>query len=168
MADPSSSSPTGIDSGFCFLAQVFVAAGQNSWRWVYYLPAILAGLAASLQLVFYQPPNFKQLHTVMTKREVLKTLDYGGLVIFGGSMFSLLLGISWGGQAYCKFSHRCSHYDAAKYALAWRSYKVITTIVIGAVGRICFIFYGESVKIHLGIKLADAMPQSTFLKRNNR
>jgi hypothetical protein len=61
---------------------------------------MIAGLAALLQILFYFPPEFKQLHKHRSKKEILKNLDYGGLVIFVGSFTSLLLGISWGGQEY--------------------------------------------------------------------
>jgi hypothetical protein len=61
---------------------------------------MISGLAALLQIFFYFPPEFKQLHKNSSKGRTLKGLDYGGLVIFIGSFTSLLLGISWGGQKY--------------------------------------------------------------------
>lgn len=38
---------------------------------------------------------------------VFKNFDYGGLILFSGSMVSLLLGLSWGGSQYGKFSGLC-------------------------------------------------------------
>jgi len=73
---------------------------QATWRWVYYLPALFSGLALGLQIFFYHPPAFHQLHKNHSRRAVLKSLDYGGVIIFAGSAVSILLGISWGGQKY--------------------------------------------------------------------
>jgi len=71
-----------------------------SWRWVYYTVAMFSAVSGLLQVFFYFPPAFRQLHTVLSKRKALKRLDYGGVVIFAGSATSLILGISWGGQKY--------------------------------------------------------------------
>ena len=79
-------------------------ATHASWRWVYYTAAIISGLSGLLQLFFYHPPNFHQLHTKLSRRKALAQIDYVGAILFAGSAASLLLGISWGGQKYSMIS----------------------------------------------------------------
>ncbi|OCK84372.1 siderophore iron transporter, partial [Lepidopterella palustris CBS 459.81] len=106
------------------LARTLCDRTEQGWRWVYYLVAIISFIAGLLQFVFYHPPEFHHLHTRESKRHLLKTLDYGGLIIFIGGAISLLLGISWGGQKY-----------------PWSAWQVIATIVIGGVALVCFGLY---------------------------
>lgn len=73
---------------------------QASWRWVYYMVTMFAGISLVLQILCYFPPRFQDLHTRLSKRKALMDLDYVGVFIFSGSLASLLLGIDWGGQRY--------------------------------------------------------------------
>ena len=95
-----------FDVVICLQPLIFKArefAEKASWRWVYYLSAILAAISGLLQLFFYFPPTFHHLHKGLSKRKALLDLDYGGIIIFTGGLTSLLLGISWGGQAHRMF-----------------------------------------------------------------
>lgn len=62
--------------------------------------AMFAGVSLVLQMFCYFPPRFHDLHTRLSKRKALLNLDYVGVIVFSGSLASLLLGISWGGQKY--------------------------------------------------------------------
>lgn len=62
--------------------------------------AMFARVSLVLQMFCYFPPRFHDLHTKLSKRRALLDLDYVGFVVFSGSLASLLLGISWGGQKY--------------------------------------------------------------------
>lgn len=73
---------------------------NTSWRWVFYLFSIINGLVVLLQLFFYFPPNFHQLHKGVSKAEAIRSFDYVGLGIFCGSLVSFVLGMSWAGQKY--------------------------------------------------------------------
>ncbi|KAF5988510.1 fungal trichothecene efflux pump [Fusarium coicis] len=117
---------------------------QASWRWCYYCPALFSGLAAVIQIFFYFPPDFEMLHTTLSRRSAVKRLDYGGVFIFAGSMTSLMLGISWGGQKY-----------------PWHSSEVIATIVVGGCGLIGFALYERLVPLK-----EPLMPLYMFANRN--
>ncbi|EXJ75055.1 uncharacterized protein A1O5_01751 [Cladophialophora psammophila CBS 110553] len=108
------------------IAGSFVAHTEQGWRWCYYFNAILSGVAGLLQLCFYFPPAFKDLHKRRTLREALRKFDIVGLVLFVISGACLLLGISWGGQRY-----------------PWKSGPVIGTIVSGGVGVVILLIYEE-------------------------
>lgn len=59
-------------------------------------------LSGVLLFFCYHPPRFDQLHKHKTKRQVVRDLDWIGVVMFVGSITVTLLGISWGGQVYRK------------------------------------------------------------------
>lgn len=90
-------------NSMCSVARTFVENTTASWRWCYYVLIMLSGASLLLQLFCYFPPTFKQLHQGRTKMQMIKTLDYGGFVLFSGSLACILLGISWGGQKYGTF-----------------------------------------------------------------
>lgn len=85
-------------------AGALVAHTDQGWRWCYYIMAILSALAALQQIFFYFPPTFRDLHRTRTARQALRDFDYIGLVLFAGSATVLLLGLSWGGQKYRRWS----------------------------------------------------------------
>lgn len=115
-----------------------------SWRWIYYTAAMVSGLSGLLQLAFYQPPHFRQLHTKLSRFNALRKLDYVGIAIFTGSATCLLLGLSWGGQKYRMLSLILEQHVTNMVGLAWKSGHVIGTIVAGGVGMIVFILWGMS------------------------
>ncbi|EXJ63305.1 uncharacterized protein A1O5_11626 [Cladophialophora psammophila CBS 110553] len=124
------------------LARVMV--DNASWRWVYYFSAMMSGTAGLLQLFFYFPPNFHQLHTTLSKRTTVINLDFGGVIIFTGSVTSIILGISWGGQKY-----------------PWHSGEVISTMVVGGIGLIVFVLFERFAPLK-----EPLMPLYLFRNRN--
>ncbi|CAI6290664.1 unnamed protein product [Periconia digitata] len=84
--------------------------------------------AASIVLfVFcYHPPDFKQLQRGTTARQQLKRIDYGGFALYSGGLVCLLLALSWGGNQY-----------------PWKSAQCIATLILGVLGIIAFVLYGE-------------------------
>lgn len=115
------------------LASVAVIAGTlaagvfvkyYTWRWSYYLNACLYGTTGLLVLVFYHPPptGLRRLDTNV--RTHLAKVDYIGILVFAGSLTSLLIGLTWGGSTY-----------------AWNSKQVIATLVVGCVGIFAFALY---------------------------
>lgn len=77
------------------IARNFIANTSAGWRWSYYVNLILTGLAISLAFIFYHPPIFEQLHTRASKRQVLKHLDYLGLLLFVAGLVLFLLGLRY-------------------------------------------------------------------------
>lgn len=97
-----------------------------SWRWCYYLCIILQGLALALLTAFYHPPSFKHLHTNKTRMDLVKEIDFLGVVLWTVGVVLFLLGISWGGSKY-----------------PWKSAAVISTLVLGFLGIVAFFVWGE-------------------------
>ena len=97
-----------------------------TWRWCYYLCIILQGSACVLLSVSYFPPSFSKLHTVKTRAQLIKEIDYLGILLFTCGFTIFLLGLSWGGGYY-----------------PWGSAAVISTLVIGAVLIISFFVWGR-------------------------
>ena len=62
------------------------------------------GLALLLQILFYHPPSFQQLHggkrTVMQE---VKRIDFVGIFLMVAGLSMFLLGISWGSYASVSF-----------------------------------------------------------------
>ena len=69
---------------------------NSSWRWIYYIQIILMALALFLQIIFYKPPNFKQLHGERSLRRELMRVDYVGIFLLVAGLSMFLLGVSWG------------------------------------------------------------------------
>lgn len=69
-------------------------------------------------ICFYFPPTFETKHREdhKTKTELLKELDYVGLVLFTGACAILLMGINWGGSLH-----------------PWKSAAVIAPITLAGV-----------------------------------
>ncbi|KAL4804326.1 fungal trichothecene efflux pump [Aspergillus unguis] len=109
---------------FVGFARTWVSKTSAGWRWCYYFLGMLAGIAFLLELFCYFPPKFQQLHHNHSFKAAIKSIDYIGLLVFSGSLASVLLGVSWGGTVY-----------------EWASYEVIVTIVVGGVGLICFFLW---------------------------
>jgi hypothetical protein len=85
------------------------------WRGFYYLLIAVNGGSLICYVLFYHPPNFRMKHRDASRIQLIKHLDFGGIVLYTGGLLLLLLGLSWGGTVY-----------------PWKSEHVIATIVIGA------------------------------------
>ncbi|KAI0174481.1 fungal trichothecene efflux pump [Pestalotiopsis sp. NC0098] len=98
------------------MARKFVENPSMGWRWCYYLNIIVVGLAIVLLYLFYNPPTFELLHERKSKRQILKKLDYLGILLWTAGLTLFLMGVSLGGTIY-----------------PWASAPVISTIVIGII-----------------------------------
>jgi hypothetical protein len=67
-----------------------------NWRWVYYIQIMMLVGALVLQIIFYKPPNFRQLHGERTVMQELKRVDWVGIFLLVSGLLMFLLGISWG------------------------------------------------------------------------
>lgn len=53
--------------------------------------------AIVLQVFYYRPPNFRQLHgNDRTRMEEVKRIDFVGIILLVTGLTLFLLGISWG------------------------------------------------------------------------
>lgn len=124
------------------IATEFAAHTEQTWRWCFYLLAMLDAVALLLYVFFYFPPSFKTIEKGRSRLQVLREFDIVGLVLFTGGFFVFLMGITWGGKVY-----------------AWKSAEVISTLVVGAVVVILFVVWGKSnsdrVEVHLLIVIQN-------------
>lgn len=96
----------------------------QTWRWSYYLNAFIYGTSAVLVFFFYHPPptGLRRQHNEL--REILSKVDYFGIFLFAGSIASLLIALTWGGDSY-----------------PWSSGRVIASLVVGCAGLVAFGVY---------------------------
>lgn len=115
------------------LASVAVVAGTMAagvfvkyytWRWSYYLNACVYGATGLLVLVFYHPPPTGLQRQQTSIGRLVARVDYIGILLFAGSLASLLIGITWGGNTY-----------------PWNSKQVMATLIVGCVGILAFGLY---------------------------
>lgn len=115
------------------LASIAVVAGtlaagvfvkQYTWRWSYYLNACVYGTTALLVLVFYHPPPTGLRRQETSVGRLLAQVDYVGIFLLAGSLASLIIALTWGGETY-----------------AWGSRQVLAALVVGCVGMIGFGLY---------------------------
>ena len=109
-----------------FAAAGFVAnntGGHGGWPWAYYLNAFVYALAGVSVLTTYFPPP-PLLRRQGQLKEIFKRVDYIGILLFCGSLASLLIGLTWGGTTY-----------------AWNSKEIIATLVCGCLGLVVFGFW---------------------------
>lgn len=66
-------------------------------RWVYYINLMMMAPAIALQVFYYRPPNFKQLHgNTRTKWQEAKRIDVVGCFLLVAGLCLFILGVSWG------------------------------------------------------------------------
>lgn len=105
-------------------AGAFVKLYYEGWRWSYYLNACVYGTTCLLNLVFYHPPPTGLRRQQTSAGKLLSQIDYIGIIIFTGSLASLIIGITWGGTTY-----------------AWDSTQVLATLIVGCLGLLAFGLY---------------------------
>lgn len=98
-------------------------AAHSSWRYIGLLCGVWAFIGFVLTAIFYHPPP--RINTVgMSKKEVLRRVDYvGGFLSIGGFLM-FMAALEWGGYQY-----------------EWTSAHVLAPLFIGAVMFIGFIVY---------------------------
>jgi hypothetical protein len=79
------------------ISYAFIAHLSLGWRTCYYWCFAFEFMSAVFLFFFYKPPNFetKHLEDHKTKLQLLKELDYVGLVMFTAATTLLLIGINW-------------------------------------------------------------------------
>lgn len=66
-------------------------------RWIYYIYLIIMGISLVLMVLFYYPPDFRQLHgNERTRMEEIKRIDWVGMFLLVAGLVLFLLGISLG------------------------------------------------------------------------
>ena len=66
-------------------------------RWIYYIFLVMMGVAIILQVLFYRPPSFRQLHgSERTVMQEIKRVDWVGMFLIVAGLVLFLLGVSWG------------------------------------------------------------------------
>jgi hypothetical protein len=124
------------------VARSFYENTALQWRWSYIIGVIVNAVASALYFFFYYPPNYDQLHVGgKTRRQQLKTLDYGGIFLLTAGLVLFLIGLNWGGSAY-----------------PWQSAQVLCTIIIGLLTLVAFGFYEAYMNLDFPI-----IPMRLFL-----
>ncbi|KAF5560687.1 drug facilitator PEP5 [Fusarium napiforme] len=96
----------------------------QTWRWSYYLNAFVYGTTTVLVTCFYHPPPTTLRRQQSRLDDLLAQVDYFGIMLFVGSIASIMIGLTWGGNTY-----------------PWSSSQVVATLVIGCVGLLAFGLY---------------------------
>jgi MFS family permease len=96
---------------------------SHSWRWVSVLVGIWAILAFIVLAIFYHPPP-RVNSEGLSKREIVKRIDFVGSFLSLAGIILFLTGLNWGGQSY-----------------PWKSGHVIGTMVAGGVTTIIFFLW---------------------------
>ncbi|KAF2665100.1 MFS general substrate transporter [Microthyrium microscopicum] len=135
-----------------FFASIVVVTGTlaagafvkyHSFRWAYYLNAFHYGASAILVFAFYHPPPTTLRRQMAALKEIAGKIDYVGIVLFSGSIASLIIALTWGGQTY-----------------PWSAGRVVAPLTIGAIGLVAFGFYER-----LGYK-EGILDHRMFITRN--
>ncbi|KAI0199322.1 hypothetical protein F4808DRAFT_432784 [Astrocystis sublimbata] len=103
------------------------ALAQINWRWCFYLNLIVGTVAlisVLLLLIIKTNQSLAESHYFPKSNP-----DFIGMILFQGSIVSLLLGLVRGGIVY-----------------PWKSVNIITPIVVGVAGLLCFCLYERVCK----------------------
>ncbi|KAJ9641294.1 hypothetical protein H2204_002972 [Knufia peltigerae] len=96
------------------IARTMFAHTAVGWRGVYWLNVAVAGASVVLFATCYFPPNFHMINSEMTKWKEVKSLDYGGVLLYFAGLILVLLGFTWAQGTY-----------------SWQSAHVIASLVVG-------------------------------------
>ncbi|OQU99354.1 hypothetical protein CLAIMM_04993 [Cladophialophora immunda] len=92
-----------------YVAHIIVE--RLSWRWIYYVAIIIDVVAFVLLAAFYHPPKpYREL----SPQQLLKKIDFFGLILFALGLTVFLVGVSWAGSKY-----------------SWSSAAVLTPMICG-------------------------------------
>lgn len=90
------------------------------WPWVFYLNAILSGVAL-VMFFFFLRVKHRRGQSLWSR---IKRIDFGGNAIFIGAVIAVLLALTWAGPVY-----------------QWNSAQIIIPLVIGLLGLLAFIAF---------------------------
>lgn len=96
---------------------------DTRWRWTFFLIPPLGALAFAAITIFL-PPHLSKPSAAVGGRNALRRIDFLGMVLLGGATVALMLGMTWGGEAW--------H--------GWRSPEVIVSLTLAAVMAVAFLF----------------------------
>ncbi|KAI5293807.1 hypothetical protein KEM52_005184 [Ascosphaera acerosa] len=95
----------------------------HTWRYVAIIPGVWNALGFVMVACFYFPPP--RVNTQgLSRREILKSIDYGGGFLFISGIIVFLAGIQWGGYQY-----------------EWTSAHVLAPLFIGFALIVAFVVY---------------------------
>ncbi|KAK5689494.1 hypothetical protein LTR97_012834 [Elasticomyces elasticus] len=99
------------------IAYAMLSQTAIGWRAVYWFLFSFEACGLVLLIFCYKPPTFHTKHRAdgKTRTQLLKEMDFVGVILFSIGCVLFLIGVNWGGRQY-----------------AWSSAPVISTIVIGA------------------------------------
>lgn len=93
---------------------------DSSWRWIGCVVAIWNVLSFAVVAFYYRPPP--RVNSLgLTRREMVRRIDFVGGFLITVSLVFILVGINWGGQNY-----------------PWRSAHVLSFLILGIFLMICF------------------------------
>jgi EmrB/QacA subfamily drug resistance transporter len=90
------------------------------WPWVFYLNAILGGIAL-VMFFFFLRVKHRRGQTFMSR---VKRIDFGGNAIFIGAVVAVLLALTWGGPVY-----------------QWHSTQILLPLILGLLGLCAFVAF---------------------------
>ncbi|KAK5702311.1 hypothetical protein LTR17_022425 [Elasticomyces elasticus] len=109
-----------------FLAAVF--AQKSMWQWSYRFNGICFAVAGLAVLLAYQPPP-TAIRRSTALHEIIRGIDYIGILLLAGSLACLVIALTWGGSTY-----------------TWHSSMIIGLLVGGCVGLVAFGLYEWKAK----------------------
>ncbi|KAB5539473.1 fungal trichothecene efflux pump [Coniochaeta sp. 2T2.1] len=106
------------------IGYVFIAYTKPGWRSCYWWCFAWEAVTAIMLFFYYHPPTFETKHEDdhKTKWQLVKEIDYVGLLLFTAGCLLILLALNWGGGMH-----------------PWRSSWVIAPLIVGFV---CFVVLG--------------------------
>ena len=108
------------------IGYVFIAYTKIGWRACYWWCFAWEVVTAVMLFFFYHPPTFETKHRDdhKTKWQLVKEIDYVGLILFTGGCLLLLLALNWGNGIH-----------------PWNSAWIIGPIVVSVVCFVCLGFW---------------------------
>ncbi|KEF58693.1 uncharacterized protein A1O9_06619 [Exophiala aquamarina CBS 119918] len=112
------------------IARTLIAQTKVGWRGVYWLNVAVSGLSVVLFASCYFPPNFRMINNKLTKWKEVKSLDYGGVILYFTALILVLLGFTWAQGTY-----------------SWQSARVIASLIVGFLTLVAFAVYETYVPL---------------------
>ncbi|EXJ76287.1 uncharacterized protein A1O5_00795 [Cladophialophora psammophila CBS 110553] len=104
-----------------YIAHIIVE--RLSWRWLYFVAIIIDVVAFLMLAIFYHPPKPNR---TLSRRQLLKKIDFVGLGLFALGLTVFLVGVSWAGGQF-----------------SWRSAAVLVPMIGGGAVLVAYGFWAE-------------------------